>query len=139
MGFSLIEALVSMAIVLGGVLSLVALAQHVTEAVSRSRRLLTAAVLADEYVALRVGGAFAVTAVDCLQRDRAGCVERLDDAGQVTALLPAFHRRWQIAALAGATVPTWVLNVCVVPVAIARVPGPAPGACVTRVVSEVGP
>lgn len=138
-GFTLIEALIALAIVTAGLLSLVGLAQHVTETVARSRRHLAAAVLADAYAAQRAASPLAATASDCLQRDRAGCLDLLDAAGQVTTAPPVFHRRWQVAPVAGLASPAWALSVCVVPVALRQVSIATPGACVARVVSETVP
>lgn len=138
-GFTLVETLIALAIVTGGLLGLVGLAQHVTETVARSRRLLAAAVLADESIAQRAGGPLTATALDCLQRDHAGCVEHLDGAGQLAASTPVFHRRWRVVPLAGLAAPAWSLSVCVVPVAERLLVAPAPGACVTRVVAETAP
>ncbi len=138
-GFTLIEALIALAIVTTGLLALVGLAQHVTETVARSRRHLAAAVLANAYAGERVALPLAATPTDCLQRDRAGCVDRLDAAGQVTTAAPVFHRRWQVAPVAGLPGPAWALSVCVVPVALRQVAIATPGACVTRVVSETAP
>lgn len=138
-GFTLVEALIALAIVTGGLLSLVGLAQHVTENVARSRRQLGAAVLADAYLAQRAASALAATPIDCLRRDRAGCLEHLDGAGQITTGPPVFHRRWLITPVAGLPVPAWAISVCVVPVALRLVNLATPGSCVARVVSEVGP
>lgn len=138
-GFTLIEALIALAIVTGGMLSLVGLAQHVTGTVAWSRRQLAAAVLADAYVAQRAASTLTVTPADCLQRDRAGCFEPLDAAGHVTMGAPVFHRRWQVAPVAGLMRPAWSLNVCVVPVALRQVAIATPGACVARVISETAP
>lgn len=138
-GFTLIEALIALAIVTGGLLSLVGLAQHVTGTVAWSRHHLSAAVLADAYIAQRAASPLAATPADCLQRDRAGCLERLDAAGQVTMAAPVFHRRWQIAPVVGLPGPAWSLSVCVVPVALRQIAVATPGACVNRVVSETAP
>lgn len=138
-GFTLVETLVALAIVTGGLLSLAGLAHHVVETVARSRRLLAAAVLADAAIAQRGGAPPAATAPDCLQHDRPGCVEHLDAAGRPAAALPAFHRRWRVVPVAGLPRPAWSLSVCVVPVAERLVAIATPGACVTRVVTETTP
>jgi hypothetical protein len=138
-GFTIVEAIIALAIVTTGVLSLVGLAHQVVDAVARSRRHLQAAVLADEYVALRYGAPLTGTATDCLERDLPGCVELLDAAGRVTTGTAAFLRRWRISPVVGAPTVTWTLSVCVVPVAARRLTSPTPGACVSRVLHEGGP
>lgn len=138
-GFSLVEAMVAMAIVTTGVLALASLAQQVVDSVARSRRHLTSAVLADAAITVRLDGPLAATASDCLARDVAGCFDTLDADGQPAAAAPAFVRRWRLSRLAPAPVPTWSLSVCVVPVDRRWTTGVAPGACVTRVVSAVAP
>lgn len=138
-GFTLVETLVALAIVTGGLLSLVWLARHVTETVARSRRLLAAAVVADASIAQRLGSPLMATALDCLQYDRAGCVDHIDEMGRPAAALPVFHRRWRVVPVAGLSGPVWSLSVCVVPVAERLVAIATPGACVTRVVTETTP
>lgn len=138
-GFTIVEAIIALAIVTAGVLSLVGLAHQVVDAVARSRRHLQAAVLADAYVTLRYGAPLTGTATDCLERDLPGCVELLDDAGRVTSGTPAFARRWRISPIAGAPTAAWTLSVCVVPIGSRRLTSPAPGACVSRVLHEGGP
>lgn len=131
--------MVAIAIASTGVLALASLAQQVIDGVARSRRHLASAVLADAYLSTRLDGPLAATASDCLTRDVAGCFDTLDGEGRVTVAAPAFVRRWRIARLASAPLPTWTLSVCVVPVDRQRATGVAPGACVSRVVSAVGP
>ncbi len=138
-GFTIIEAIVALAIVTTGVLALASLATQVTEAVLRARRHTTAAVLADQAVAMRLRQPLAATPPDCLQYDVAGCVERLDGAGAITTGPAAFVRRWRIAAIGGVVPAAWTLGVCVVPIHERRSTGPAPGACVARVAWEAAP
>lgn len=138
-GFTLIEAIVALAIVTSGVVSLAGLARQVTETVARSRRHLAAATFADAFVAIRAGTPLVPTAPDCLSRDVGGCFETLDGDGRVTGGSAAFVRRWRIAAVAGAPVPAWSLTVCVVPADLRAAVSPAPGACLARVVAEVAP
>ncbi len=138
-GFTLLEAIVALAIVTTGVLSLAGLARQVTETVARSRRHLSAAVLADQYVAMRIGRPIAPTPSDCLDRDIGGCVEQLDGDGRPASGLPAYVRRWRIAALAGAPAPAWSLTVCVVPADLRRATASSPGACVARILSGTAP
>ncbi|MGE0814358.1 MAG: hypothetical protein AB7O28_19900 [Vicinamibacterales bacterium] len=137
-GFSVLEAIIAMAVVTTGVVSLAGLAQHVIDTVARSRRQIAATVLADAAVAVRTAGPFAPTPTDCLQHDVAGCHEALDDAGRPAAL-PSFVRRWRLVAVAGAPSGTWMLSVCVVAVRDRLTTGSAPGTCVSRVVAEVAP
>ena len=138
-GFTIVEAVVALAIVTTGVLGLAELSTHVTHTVLRARRHTMAAVLADQGVSTRMAGPLAVTPVDCLQRDVAGCVEALDGGGHVTTGRPAFVRRWRAAALGGTTPPVWGLTVCVVPVAERHGTGVAPGVCVARIAWEAAP
>lgn len=138
-GFTLIEAIVALAIVTSGVVSLAALARQVTDTVAGSRRHLAAATFADAFVAIRAGTPLAPTAPDCLSRDVGGCFETLDGDGRVTGGPAAFVRRWRIAAVAAAPVPAWSLTVCVVPADQRRAVSPAPGACVARVLVETAP
>lgn len=136
-GFTILEAIVALAIVTSGILSLAGLARQVTDAVARSRRHLSAAILADEYVAMRIGRPLAATPPDCLDRDVGGCMEALDGAGRPATASPAFVRRWRVAPVAAAPAPAWSLTVCVVPVDLRRFTAPSPGACVHRIVPEV--
>ena len=138
-GFTVLEALVALAIVTSGVLSLAGLARQVTDIVARSRRHLSAAVLADAFVSTRVGRPIGATPPDCLDRDIGGCMEALDGDGRPTAGLAAYVRRWRIAAISGAPSPAWSLTVCVVPADLRRATTPLPGACVARVVAETAP
>jgi type II secretory pathway pseudopilin PulG len=138
-GFTIVEAIVALAIVTTGVLGLAGLATQVTDHVVRARRHTIAALLADQAISARIGQPLAATPADCLQRDVAGCVEELDGAGQIAAGRPAFVRRWRVAAIGGSTPSVWGLTVCVVPVHERTTTGPAPGACVARVAWEVAP
>ena len=138
-GFTIVEAVVALAIVTTGVLGLAELSTHVTHTVLRARQHTIAAVLADQGVSMRVAGPMAVTSVDCVQRDVAGCVETLDGVGRVTTGPPAFVRRWRAAAIGGTSPPAWGLTVCVVPVHERRGAGVAPGACVARIAWEAAP
>ncbi len=138
-GFTIVEAVVALAIVTTGVLGLAELATHVTQTVLRARRHTIAAVLADQGVSTRMAGPIAVTPVDCLQHDVAGCVEALDGVGRVTAGPPAFLRRWRTAAVGGVTPTAWGLTVCVVPVHERYGTGVAPGTCVARIAWEAVP
>ncbi len=138
-GFTIVEAIVALAIVTTGVLALASLATQVTDAVLRARRHTMAAVLADQAVALRLRQPLAATPPDCLEHDVAGCVELLDGSGAVTAGSAAFVRRWRVAAVGGVVPTAWTLGVCVVPVHERRGTGPAPGACVARVAWEAAP
>ena len=135
-GFTVIEAIVALAIVTSGVLSLAALASQVTDTVARSRRHLSAAILADEFVVMRTGRPLAATAPDCLDRDVAACMEALDGVGRPTLATPAFVRRWRIAAIGAAPAPAWSLTACVAPVDLRRAGAPWPGACVARILAE---
>ncbi len=138
-GFTVIEALVALAIVTSGVLGLAALAAQVTDVVARSRRHTTAALLADQGVAARVGGPWTSTPASCLQRDVAGCFERLDAQGLVTHNPAAFVRRWRTAPLVSSVPRLWGVTVCVVPASLGGITGATPGACVGRVVWEPRP
>lgn len=138
-GFSIIEAVVALAIVTTGVLALASLAAQVTESVLRARRHTMAAVLADQAVAVRLRQPLTATPLDCLQHDVAGCVEMLDGAGRVTAGRAAFVRRWRVAAVGGVVPSAWALGVCVVPIHQRHVPGPAPGTCIARIAWEAVP
>lgn len=138
-GFTIVEAIVSLAIVTTGVLSLASLATQVTTMVARARRHTVAAVLADQALAARLRAPITATPGDCLQRDLAGCSETLDGSGLVTTALPAFVRRWRAVPIAGAAVGTWGLTVCVVPVHERLGSGLATGACVARIAWEAAP
>lgn len=138
-GFTIVEAVVALAIVTTGVLGLAGLATQVTDAVARARRHTLAALLADQAISARLGQPIPATPVDCLQRDVAGCFELLDGAGRLTAGPPAFVRRWRAVALAGITPPARSLTVCVVPVHERHGLGTAPGACVARIAWEAAP
>lgn len=138
-GFTVIEAIIALAIVTAGVVSLTSLTRQVTDTVARSRRHLSAAVLADAFVSQRLGDAMTATPADCLDRDVGGCVEPLDGAGRPTTGGPIFLRRWRILPVPAAPVPTWRLTVCVVPVDERRAARSAAGACVVRLMAEVAP
>ncbi len=135
-GVTVLEAIVTLAIVTGAVLSLAGLARQVTDTVARSRRHLSAAVLADGFVATRIGWPLVATPPDCLDRDIGGCMEELDGEGRPAAGPPAYVRRWRIAAVAGAPVPAWSLTVCVVSSELRQRAAPVAGACVARIVAE---
>ena len=138
-GFTIVEAVVALAIVTTGVLSLASLAAQVTALVARARGHTIAAVLADQALAARLREPISATPSDCLQRDLAGCFEPLDSTGLVTTTGPAFVRRWRATPIAGVTPSAWGLTVCVVPVHERRGTGRAPGACVARIAWEAAP
>ena len=138
-GFTIVEAIVALAIVTTGVMSLASLSTQVTAMVARARRHTIAAVLADQAVSVRLREPITATPADCLQRDLAGCSEALDGSGLVTTTAPAFVRRWRAAPIAGAAVGTWGLTVCVVPAHERHGAGVAPGACVARIVWAAAP
>lgn len=138
-GFTVIEAIVALAIVTGGVLTLAGLARQVTDTVARSRRHLSAAVRADASVAMRIAGPLVATPPGCVDRDTSGCMEALDGDGGATTAAPAFIRRWRVVPVGSAPAPAWSLSVCVVPVDLRNAAPSAAGACVHRIVSEVAP
>jgi type II secretory pathway pseudopilin PulG len=138
-GFTVVEAIVSLAIVTTGVLSLASLAAQVTTMVARARRHTVAAVLADQAIAALRRPPISATPDDCLQRDLPGCSETLDGSGLVTTAPPAFVRRWRSVPIAGAAVGTWGLTVCVVPVHERLGSGLATGTCVARIAWEAAP
>ncbi|MEZ5292134.1 MAG: hypothetical protein R2745_13695 [Vicinamibacterales bacterium] len=138
-GFSVLEAIIAMAIVTTGVVSLAGLAQQVIDTVARSRRHLVATALADALVATRAAGPFASTPTDCLQHDVAGCHDTVDDAGRPTASRPSFVRRWRLAPVSGVPPGTWALSVCVVSIRDRQTTGAAPGTCLARILAEVAP
>lgn len=138
-GFTIVEAIVALAIVTTGVLALASLATQVTESVVRARRQTVAAMLADQAMAARLRQPLAVTATDCLQHDVPGCVEGLDAAGALTASAVVFVRRWRVAAVSGVSPAAWSVGVCVVPVHERAGRAAAPGACVARIAWEAAP
>ncbi len=138
-GFTIVEAVVALAIVSTGVLGLAQLATQVTHTVVRARRHTVAAVLADDGISARLAGPIAATPADCLERDVAGCVEALDGGGQITNGPPAFVRRWRAAPLSGSTPPAWGLAVCVVAAHERSGTGTTPGTCIARVAWPVAP
>ncbi len=138
-GFTIVEAIVALAIVTTGVLALAGLATQVTTTVARARRHTIAAVLADQALAVRAREPITATPADCLQHDQAGCSEILDGEGRVTTGLPAFVRRWRAAPIAGSTPSAWALTVCVIPAHERHGTGSAPGACVARIAWEAAP
>jgi len=138
-GFTILEALVAVAIVTTGVLGLVSLARQVTDSVARSRRHLAAALLADGYVAERLGQPIAGTATDCLERDVGGCMTLLDSQGRPTTGAASFVRRWRVSAVPGAGATAWSLTVCVVPNEQRHGRAARAGACVARLLTAVTP
>jgi Tfp pilus assembly protein PilV len=139
-GFTLVEALIALAVITTGLLALATVALQMTDRVAHSRRHLLSAWLADEGVALHSRRPLSATPADCLQRDVAGCLETLDGHGRPTAAAPALVRRWRVARVATAPTPAWTVAVCVLPAdrRTSAAAGPA-GACVARVVHEVWP
>lgn len=139
-GFSLVEALIVLAVITTGLLALATVALQMTEHVARSRRHLLSAWLADEGVAMHARPPLMATAADCLLRDVAGCLETLDGHGRPVGTAPALVRRWRVARVAAAPSPAWSVAVCVVPADRRAAAATSPvGACVARVVHEVWP
>jgi type II secretory pathway pseudopilin PulG len=138
-GFTIVEAIVALAIVTTGVLSLAGLATQVTTTVARARRHTLAAVLADQSVSARMREPISATSTDCLQRDLVECSEALDGVGLVTTGMPVFIRRWRAVPIAGAAPSAWGLTVCVLAAHERHFPGVAPGACVARIAWEAAP
>lgn len=139
-GFTLVEALVALAVITTGLLAIASVALQVTESVAQSRRHLLSAWLADEGVAVHARRPLTVTPADCLQRDVAGCLETLDGRGRPTTSAPALVRRWRVSRVGAAPVAAWTVAACVVPADRRGVASAGPaGACVARVVHEVWP
>ena len=138
-GFTIVEAVVALAIVTTGVLGLANVAAHVTGTVQRARRHTVAAVLADQAIAARLRLPMAPTDPGCLQRDLAACAELLDGGGRPTAAAPVFVRRWRSVPLSGVAPPAFSLTLCVVPAPERAGTAVAPGTCVSRVVWEAQP
>ncbi len=139
-GFSLVEALIVLAVITTGLLALAAVALQMTEHVAQSRRHLLSAWLADEGVAVHSRRPLAATAADCLLRDVAGCLETLDGHGRPASTAPALVRRWRVARVGAAPSPAWSVAACVLPADRRATAGTSPvGACVARVVHEVWP
>lgn len=138
-GFTIIEAIVALAIVTTGVLSMASLAAHVTALVARARGHTLAALLAEQTLALRLHEPISATSGDCLQRDVAGCFETVDGAGLVTAVTPVFVRRWRAAPIGSVAPRAWALTVCVVAAHERHMTGRTPGACVARIAWEAAP
>jgi hypothetical protein len=139
-GFSVVEALVALTIIAGGVLTLAGLALRTTEHVSRARQRTVAAQLADAGLTELAARGVAPSGAGCLLSDVAGCVEYRDAAGQpVGGPAGAYALRWYARAVPASPVPATLLTVCAVPEP-ERPPSPRPaGACATRVVREPWP
>ena len=138
-GFTLVEALVALVLVVGGVLALVQLAQQITDTVTGSRRHLVAAWLADAAVASRARPPFSPTPSDCLQHDVGACADTVDGFGRPTASDPAYVRRWRVARVSTGPTPVWSIAACLVPVRHRATVAPAPGACAVRLAHEAWP
>lgn len=134
-GFTIVEALVAIALVTTGVLALAALAFQVTGQVASSRERLVGLWLADAALAFHLRPPLADTSAECLRRDVAGCHDTVDGHGVPTSVAPAYVRRWRVTTLVPPPGGVWSVSACLVP---ARARGDAArvvaGACVTRLV-----
>ena len=139
-GFSVVEAVVALTIIAGGVLTLAGLALRTTDIVSRSRQRSVAAQLADASLTELAARRVAPSSPGCLLDDVGGCVEYRDASGQPAGgPAAAYAIRWYARAVASSPVPATLLTVCAVPEP-ERAPSPRPaGACATRVVREPWP
>lgn len=133
-GFTLVEALVAIALVTSGVLAMAALAFQVTRQVAWSRERLVGLWLADAAMAVHLRPPLIDTAADCLSHDVAGCHDTLDGHGAPTAVAPAYVRRWRVTTITPPPDGVWSVSACLVPAAARGRPGPLAGACVTRLV-----
>lgn len=133
-GFTVVEALVAIAIASGGVVALAALAQQVTDGVAHSRRTLSAAVLADRGVATLIGRSMTATADGCLDTDTAGCMETLAADGQPSTTAVAFVRRWRVVLVATSPLLLRSVTVCVVQAGARGRRAPTAGGCANRLV-----
>ncbi|MGD9905829.1 MAG: hypothetical protein AB7U83_20340 [Vicinamibacterales bacterium] len=139
-GFSLVEAVVALGIVAGGVLAMAALASRTTAIVLRARERSVAAHLGDAALTDLVRRPGAPSSPACLLRDVGGCVTYRDASG---AAVPGpgggYSVRAYVAAVGGSPVPLRLVTVCTV-AEVDRAPAPRPaGACATRVVMEAWP
>jgi type II secretory pathway pseudopilin PulG len=139
-GFSVVEAIVALAIVAGGVMALAGLALRTTDIVARTRQRTVAAQLADAGLTELAARGVAASSPGCLLDDVAGCVEYRDASGQVVGgPAGAYALRWYARAVPSSPVPATLLTVCAVPEP-ERAPSPRPaGACATRVLREPWP
>lgn len=138
-GFSVIEAIVALAIVASGVLALAALAAQVTRLVQQARIRTVAAQLADAVLIDLTARGVAPSSADCLRRDVPGCVAYRDAHGAPSAPRDGFAVRWRAAAVPGSPVPATLVTVCAV-APPDRPPAARPaGACVTRIRREPWP
>ena len=138
-GFSVVEAIVALAIVAGGVVALAALAVQATGIVVNARQRGVALYLAEAALTELAARGVPASSPACLLSDVPGCVEYRDGEGRVAAPGAAYAVRWYAAPVPSSPVPATILTVCAVG-ATERATAPRPaGVCATRVLKEPWP
>ena len=131
-GFTLVEVVVALAIVVTGALSLAGLSASAATIVARSRRTSEAVWLADGGVTHVQSRDLATAPESCLLQDSDGCVRFIDGLGQPTTDPRApFSVRWSITRFT--TGPdAAVIVACAVPAAERAATVSPAGTCVAR-------
>lgn len=139
-GFSILEAIVALALIVTGVVALAGLAVRATDTVVRARQRSAGVHLADAALTELAARGVPPTMPGCLLSDVAGCVEYRDSEGRPAAgPAAAYAVRWYAAAVPASPVSATILTVCAV-AAPERAPSlQAAGACATRVLMEPWP
>ncbi len=139
-GFSIVETIVALAIIVTGVVALAGLASRATHTVVRARQRAVGVHLADAALTELAARGVAPSSPGCLLSDVAGCVEYRDGDGQVAAgPAAAYAVRWYAAAVPSSPVPATILTVCAVAAPERATATRAAGACATRVLMEPWP
>jgi Tfp pilus assembly protein PilV len=139
-GFSIVETIVALALIVTGVVALAGVASRATHTVVRARQRAVGVHLADAALTELAARGVAPSSPGCLLGDVAGCVEYRDADGQVaTGPAAAYAVRWYAAAVPSSPLPATILTVCAVAAAERAAAARAAGACATRVLMAAWP
>jgi prepilin-type N-terminal cleavage/methylation domain-containing protein len=140
-GFTLIEALVGVALMAMAGASLAGVSVVATRSVALGRDRTLATLAAAAALAREARADAAPTAASCLQADAAGCADGVDAEGRpAVAGDGVYRRRWHVDARAASGPPARLVIACAGAVReMGAVTRGAPGSCLVAVAVEVQP
>lgn len=142
-GFTLIEALLALALMSGAGVTIATLSVAATRTVLDGRDRTLSVLAADAVLAREARPEAAVTGLACLEADGAGCRDGIEADGQAAAAPSGgvYRRRWRVRDHSPGLTPGRVVVTCVGPVGAMRdAPGRRPaGTCLGTVGIEVRP
>lgn len=139
-GYSIVETIVALALIVTAVVALAGLASRTTHTVLRARERAVGVHLADAALTELAVRGVSPSSPGCLLSDVAGCVEYRDGEGRLAAGPDApYAVRWYAAAVPASPVPATILTVCAVAASERTAATRVSGTCAARVVMEPWP